>query len=111
MNFLSRTAHTTTLDLPTVPEQSVDMHSSSKPATTLEGLIAEDPFSESSSNGDDDADNTGVSSVNGSGGVPSSKHPDPIGNHLDVTEEEGCITIPYSMSLSLSQILLQLEWD
>lgn len=95
MNFLLRTAHTPTPDLPTVPEQSADMHSSSNPATTLEGLIAEDPFPESSTNGDGDADNTGGSFVNGSGAAPSSNNPGSIGIHLDVAGEEGFITIPY----------------
>lgn len=114
MNFLLRTAHTPTPDLPTVPEQSADMHSSSKPATTLEGLIAEDPFPESSTNGDGDADNTGGSFVNGSGAAPSSNNHGSIGIHLDVAGEEGFITIPYSKSLSLSilvQILIQPKWD
>ncbi|XP_042514546.1 uncharacterized protein LOC122089128 [Macadamia integrifolia] len=91
MNFLLRPSQ------PSVPDQpAVQEHSLSKPATTLEGLIAEDPYSPSPSNANGDAESDGISGASGGLSSPITKHQFPIvENHSDVTEDEGWIIIPY----------------
>lgn len=95
MNFLLRSAHHASPDLPTVPEVQIhkDEHPMLKRAITLEGLIAEDPFP-TSDDGDRDSDLIGDAS-----GAPTdldSQNQIFMGNHSDVAEDEGWITIPQS---------------
>ncbi|XP_058105414.1 uncharacterized protein LOC131248915 isoform X2 [Magnolia sinica] len=95
MNFLLRTAHSAAPDQPIIQELPSDTQLLPKPATTLEGLIAEDPFPKSGTEEDDDRDIDGVGVSNGSVAAPVAKNYVPIENHSDVTEDEGWITIPY----------------
>ncbi|KAA8529469.1 hypothetical protein F0562_033732 [Nyssa sinensis] len=65
-------------------------------ATTLEGFIAEDPFPQNSSAEDHDRETNGVGGKNGGVLGPSLKNGSPIvQNHIEVTEDQGFITIPY----------------
>lgn len=101
MNFLIRAAH------PVVPEVSnvteTENHKGvtpiSKQTSTLEGLIAEDPFQSPSTGDDADTDSDVITDVGSSTPAPTSKNQ---GNHTDVLEDDGWITIPYSMSTCIS---------
>lgn len=89
MNFLLRSAPTAASVQPPVNDFPVDMdHMSKKPATTLEGLIAEDPCSQRSATEDCDKETDGV-------GPNAKEELHIIEKHSDVTEDEGWITIPY----------------
>ncbi|PKI55986.1 hypothetical protein CRG98_023614 [Punica granatum] len=94
MNFLLRSPQPAASELPPVNESSADANHVSKPVTTLEGLISEDPFPRyevSEDNGESD----GVRSSDGILTGPSSTADVPIvDKHSDVSEEEGWITIP-----------------
>lgn len=100
MNFLLRSAPTAASVQPPVNDFPVDMdHMSKKPATTLEGLIAEDPCSQRSATEDCDKETDGV-------GPNANEELHIIEKHSDVTEDEGWITIPYSIPSSFIQISL-----
>lgn len=98
MNFILRTAQPVTSDLPSVPESEhhKEVRPSQKRATTLEGLIAEDQFPNSPTGEDDGKVNDGAGDVGAE--AQDSENQVAFGNHTDVTEDEGCIIIPYSMS-------------
>lgn len=107
MNFLLRSTHHVSSELPRIPE--VEVHRDEQPvlkrATTLEGLIADDPFKKSSSeDGDRDSDGIGDTSV--SPVDSNSENQLPMGNHADVAEDEGWITIPCGMFYSIPCITL-----
>lgn len=88
MNFLMRPSHTAHVDERPVNEIPKGAQHSTKPSTTLEGLIAEESFSDY---GMDE-----VGSENGSVSGLSSRRDSAVQDNLsDVTEEEGWITIPY----------------
>ncbi|XP_077219423.1 heat-inducible transcription repressor [Tasmannia lanceolata] len=95
MNFGLKSTHPVVPDLPTVEELPKDAHSSLKHQTTLEGLIADDPFPNSFADEGGDRDNNGV--VNGSIDAASSENDVSIGigTHTDVSGDEGWITIPF----------------
>ncbi|XP_043691829.1 uncharacterized protein LOC122642424 isoform X2 [Telopea speciosissima] len=96
MNFLLRPAQPSVPDQLSVQEPSTPTHSLLKPVATLEGLIAEDPYSPTPSNVNGDAESDGISGVSGGLSSQSTKHQFPIvENHSDVTEDEGWIIIPY----------------
>ncbi|KAL5992179.1 hypothetical protein ACLOJK_013094 [Asimina triloba] len=105
MNFLMRTAHPAVPEQPTVQELPSDAHLQSKPGTTLEGLIAEDSFPRSSSEGGRDGDCNGSRGSNGMAST-TEKNYIPVGNHADVAEDEGWITIPYSTLGSMMTFLV-----
>ncbi|KAG1358690.1 hypothetical protein COCNU_08G001360 [Cocos nucifera] len=90
MNFLLRTAHPVASDLHSVPEaeHQKDVQLTQKQATTLEGLIAEDPFLNSPTEEDDDKGG------DGGGETQDSENQLACGKLTDVTEDEGWITIP-----------------
>ncbi|KAF9608153.1 hypothetical protein IFM89_007539 [Coptis chinensis] len=91
MNFLLRSAQPVVPDQPTSHDLSADFRPDSKAPTTLEGLIADHTFLQPE-NGDRD---NGVGGQSGGIGVSSAKNEVPVvGNHSDVTELEGWITIP-----------------
>ncbi|KAF8401958.1 hypothetical protein HHK36_012909 [Tetracentron sinense] len=95
MNFLLRTAQPVVPDQPAVHESSTDANSMAKRVTTLEGLIAEDPYPQYSTGEDGDRESDGVGGGSGSVAVPSAENDSPIlEKHSDVTEDEGWITIP-----------------
>ncbi|KAL0908816.1 hypothetical protein M5K25_023324 [Dendrobium thyrsiflorum] len=90
MMFLLRNTHPVAPDLSSISEKKLpkDARTPPKPAATLEGLIAEDPFP--IENGDKDSDLSCESTVT------TSKYLNEYGNHSDVAEDEGWITIPKS---------------
>ncbi|KAI6686471.1 hypothetical protein NL676_032384 [Syzygium grande] len=93
MNFLLRPSPTVAAEQPSVNGSNTDMHKMSRPVTTLEGLIADDsfpPFDSAEDSGGVAARYEDVSIV-GSG---TSSDASLLGNHSDVSEEEGSITIP-----------------
>ncbi|KAK7362173.1 hypothetical protein VNO77_04277 [Canavalia gladiata] len=82
------TTTTTTTPTPTTPEPRT-----ADAASSLESLLEEDPFMHYSTvehfDGDVDGENGGVASLNSKNDVPS------LAKHLDVSEQEGWVTIPY----------------
>ena len=104
MNFLLRSTHHVAPDLPTVPEDEPHkdgQHTMLKSATTLEGLIAEDPFPKSSGEedgGGGDSDATGDASA-APADLNLEKQLPMANNHSDVAEDEGWITIPQGIYL------------
>uniref|UniRef100_A0A5B7B8W0 Uncharacterized protein n=1 Tax=Davidia involucrata TaxID=16924 RepID=A0A5B7B8W0_DAVIN len=96
MNFLMRSTQTAVPEQPPVQDYQTDGNYMSKHATTLEGLIAEDPFPQNSTSEDHDGETDGAGGENGGVLDPSSKNDSSIvENHIDVTEDKGFITIPY----------------
>ncbi|KAL3824175.1 hypothetical protein ACJIZ3_020204 [Penstemon smallii] len=76
-------------------ESRVEPNFVSKTATTLEGLIAEDPLPESVSSEIRNAGNDEFRDENGSVAGSSGKSNPEVDSHIDVTEEDGLIIIPY----------------
>ncbi|XP_059446287.1 uncharacterized protein LOC132177835 [Corylus avellana] len=96
MNFLLRPAQNAAAEQPSTNESPADTHYKSKPAATLEGLIAEDPYPRYSAVDDRNGGTVGGGGENGSVGDPHGKNESStVVKHSDVSEEEGCITIPY----------------
>lgn len=101
MNFLMlRSNQTAASEQPSAQEFQGQANLATKPATTLEGLIAEDLFPVTPSSDSDrersgrfGRGNAGVVGSNANNNSSSSE------NHADVTEDQGWITIPYSNSL------------
>uniref|UniRef100_A0A0E0GGX9 RNA-binding S4 domain-containing protein n=1 Tax=Oryza nivara TaxID=4536 RepID=A0A0E0GGX9_ORYNI len=91
MNFLYRTSQPVAPELPRIPEQDQQRDSLQKPVTTLEGLIADDPYHPSPE--DEDTDNGDVD-IGGDSADADSKNSVPTGKHTDVLDDEGWITIP-----------------
>lgn len=106
MNFLMRPAQTaaaTAAEQPSVSAKYMaDANYASKDGMTLGGLMAEDTYPQNSKGEDQGKDPTdGIWGENGSVMGASSKSDTPIvENYIDVAEEEGWITIPYSTSAS-----------
>ena len=99
MNFLLRSTHHVAADLPTVPEYEPHEDGQNpmlKRATTLEGLIAEDPFPIAS--GEEDGGGRDSDAIGDASGAPAGSNPEKqlpmANNHSDVAEDEGWITIP-----------------
>ncbi|KAL3501328.1 hypothetical protein ACH5RR_035777 [Cinchona calisaya] len=97
MNFLGlRSNQTAASEQPFAQEIHGDLNQAVKLATTLEGLIAEDPFPENMldeiQNGDSEDYLNENGSFDHSGGKSNSNVE---GRHVDVAEDEGWITIPY----------------
>ncbi|URE00316.1 hypothetical protein MUK42_06596 [Musa troglodytarum] len=94
MNFLIRAAHPVVPEVSNVaePENQKGATPISKQTSTLEGLIAEDPFPSPSTGDDADTDSDVITDVGTSTPAPTSKSQ---GNHTDVLEDDGWITIPY----------------
>uniref|UniRef100_J3LK41 Uncharacterized protein n=1 Tax=Oryza brachyantha TaxID=4533 RepID=J3LK41_ORYBR len=93
MNFLYRTSQPVVPELPRIPEQDHYKDGLQRPVTTLEGLIADDPYQPSASIEDGDANNGAVDTGGDSSDVDS-KNPAPAGKHTDISDDEGWITIP-----------------
>lgn len=89
MNFLSLRSNSQNASS---QQQKSDQENQAKPSTTLEGLIDEDPFPPTPSN------NAGrdFNSKFGAAFSATSKVSG-LENHVDVTEDQGWITIPNSM--------------
>lgn len=79
-----------------VHDSSTETAKTSKSGSSLESLIAEDPFPQNSpetnerGSDKDEEDGYDIDGLSSTSDVPI------IGNHLDVSEEEGWITIPSS---------------
>lgn len=99
MNFLLRsttTQHVAAEQVSVQQESPADTSFLPKPASTLEGLIAEDPFPLYSSSDDRDGESDGVGAeVSGIASSGGKNDTSVVENHTDVSEEEGWITIPY----------------
>ncbi|KAL3654192.1 hypothetical protein CASFOL_003873 [Castilleja foliolosa] len=86
MNFLLRNSQTSAQQLQSVNETNAKPNVS-KAATTLGGLISEDPTNKAES--DETVDENGGTEVS------SEKNSSQVDNHIDVTEDAGFIIIPY----------------
>ena len=93
MNFLLLRSNQQEMpEPPPVPEEVAESTYVSKPGTILEGLIAEDLFTEYPAAENYDGETNGF--VGENSGVVSDKNASV--SHTDVSEEDGWITIPYS---------------
>lgn len=95
MNFLMLRSNNQ--ELQSVKETQVEANYVTKAATTLEGLIAEDPFPESKSSETCNAERDEFGDEDGRTAVSSGKDSFQVDSHIDVTEDNGLIIIPYSM--------------
>ncbi|KAJ7953751.1 Heat-inducible transcription repressor [Quillaja saponaria] len=96
MNFLMRSTTHVASEPPSVNESLADTSYTSKSGPTLEGLIAEDPYPQYSTVEDCEGETDGTGGENGSrAGINSKNDSSVVAKHLDVSEEEGWITIPY----------------
>lgn len=96
MNFLMRPAQNADSEQPSTHESPADRHHKTKPAATLEGLIAEDPYPQFYNVEDHDGGDVGVEGENDSVAGPSAENESSSGvKHSDVAEGEGFIAIPY----------------
>ncbi|MBA0727531.1 hypothetical protein Golax_000510 [Gossypium laxum] len=94
MNFLLlRSNQQAVPEPPPVQEEVAESTYVSSSATSLEGLIGEDPFPEYPTVENHDAETNGHLGENA--GVGSGKKSSVPENHIDVCEEDGWITIPY----------------
>nr|KJB80039.1 hypothetical protein B456_013G077900 [Gossypium raimondii] len=94
MNFLLlRSNQQAVPEPPPVQEEVAESTYVSSSATSLEGLIGEDPFPEYPTVENHDAETNGHLGDNA--GVGSGKKSSVPENHIDVCEEDGWITIPY----------------
>lgn len=90
MNFLMLRSNNSQ---PSVKETQVEANYVTKTASTLEGLIAEDPFPESTSSETRISGNDEFGNENGTEAVSSGKN-NQVDSHIDVTEDDGSIVIP-----------------
>lgn len=99
MNFLLRATQPAVPEVSTAVEPEADsaVKPTPRPTTTLEGLIAEEPFPSNSIENDANTNNNGDGVSSSLTEVPTSKSQAPVGKYTDVSEEDGWITIPYSM--------------
>ncbi|XP_048318479.2 uncharacterized protein LOC107428854 [Ziziphus jujuba] len=96
MNFLLRSTHHVAAEQPSLQEAPAETPQTSKPAVTLEGLIAEDPYPQFSTVEERDEETDGIVAENGSiAGAEAKNESSVVAKHSDVSEEEGWITIPY----------------
>lgn len=106
MNFLLRPAQSAAAEEPSAHESPADLNYKTKPAATLEGLIAEDPYPQYSTVVDRNGGSVGVEGEFGSvGGQSAESESSSVVKHSDVSEEEGCITIPCGMPSQLESVL------
>ena len=100
MNFLMRS--TTNVYSERTPIQEpprADAPQGITSGSSLETLMSDDPYAQYSTIEEFDGEIDGVEGENGSVTGHGSKNDAPIvAKHVDVSEEEGWITIPYSMS-------------
>ncbi|KAH7666289.1 hypothetical protein IHE45_13G091700 [Dioscorea alata] len=98
MNYILRASQIQPVapELPSVDEVEPQetLQPMSKPVTTLEGLIAEDPYPNHPINDDIEKETEGIGDASAVAADSGLKNHISIGNHSDVTEDEGWITIP-----------------
>ncbi|XP_042052912.1 uncharacterized protein LOC121798128 isoform X2 [Salvia splendens] len=90
MNFLKLRSSNSQ---PSVKETQVEGNSVSKAASTLEGLIADDPFGERTSSEPRYSESEEFGNENGMEAHSSGKN-NQVDSHIDVTEDDGLIVIP-----------------
>lgn len=78
-------------------ETRAEVNDVTNAASTLEGLIAEDPFPEGTSSETCNAETNEVGDENGITAVSSGKNNSQVDSHIEVKENDGCVIIPYSM--------------
>lgn len=104
MNFLLRST-SVTAERSSISESHTDTHRST-PRSTLETLISEDPYTQNSTVKENDGETEGVEVENGTMTAQNLKDDLPIvAKHMDVSEEEGWVAIPYSMSSPTIQLV------
>ncbi|XP_022881010.1 uncharacterized protein LOC111398324 [Olea europaea var. sylvestris] len=96
MNFLMLRSNNQTPARDRHPVQETQMESNSVPqqATTLEGLISEDRFPESTPSETPGAESDEYSGEDVNDAGSSGKSDSPVDGHIDVTEDDGWIIIP-----------------
>lgn len=101
MNFLLWSTQPAPSGLPPVNENNAGPNPLLRPMSTLESLITDDPFPSYESS----EDKREIDSLGSSDGLSMGQSLTAdvlfMDKHSDVSEEEGCITIPCSMSSSL----------
>ncbi|KAK6160027.1 hypothetical protein DH2020_003408 [Rehmannia glutinosa] len=96
MNFLMlRNNQTAAQEPQSVKESRVEPNYVSKAGTTLEGLISEDPFPQSTPSETSNAESNEFGDENGRAAVSSENSNFQVDSHIDVTEDAGLIIIPY----------------
>ncbi|KAK6139291.1 hypothetical protein DH2020_026969 [Rehmannia glutinosa] len=97
MNFLMlRNNQTAAQEPQSVKESRVEPNYVSKAGTTLEGLISEDPFPQSTPSETSNAESNEFGDENGRTAVSSENSNFQVDSHIDVTEDAGLIIIPYN---------------
>ncbi|KAK6912738.1 hypothetical protein RJ641_022339 [Dillenia turbinata] len=92
MNFLLRSSQTAAAEPPSSNEHPVEEYHRSKPVTTLEGLIAEDPYQQYPTT--EDGERYSDQIVGGWDSSVARHDSSLIKSHSDVTQDEGWIIIP-----------------
>lgn len=106
MNFLMRsTAHVSVdrSNIPSITESQTDMYNRSSSVSILESFASEDPYTWYSKIDETAGETSGVGGETGSTTGRTSKKE--LFKHSDVSEEEGWITIPYSMSSPMTHLV------
>lgn len=98
MNFLMLRSNNSQ---PPVKETQIEANNVTKAASTLEGLIAEDPFTESTTPEPRYSESEEFGNDNGMAADSSGKN-NQVDSHIDVTEDNGLIVIPCSMTTLLA---------
>lgn len=96
MNFLMLRSNSQTpaRDQQPVQETQIESNSAPQQATTLEGLISEDRFPESTPSETPGAESDEYSGEDVNDAGSSGKSDSPVDGHIDVTEDDGWIIIP-----------------
>ncbi|WOL20633.1 hypothetical protein Cni_G29438 [Canna indica] len=94
MNFLMRSTQPVVPEVPTISDHN-NLKPIPQPTTTLEGLIAEDPFPSHSTGDGANTESNGAGVADNLEEDSTSKNQVPVGKHTDISEDDGWITIPY----------------
>ncbi|GER41450.1 hypothetical protein STAS_18158 [Striga asiatica] len=94
MNFLLRNNQNSAQQLPPVKETHAATNYVSKPATTLGGLIYEEPFTGTTPPVTHDVEGDEFGDMNNKIAVPDENNGSQVDSHIDVTEDAGLIIIP-----------------
>lgn len=99
MNFLMRSATSISAERSSIPKPPANTHQKTLSASTLETIVSEDSFKQTSITEEFNRETDGVECENGTLNSLNSLDDLPsVAKHSDVSDEEGWITIPYSMS-------------
>ncbi|KAI4328382.1 hypothetical protein L6164_020739 [Bauhinia variegata] len=96
MNFLMRSTTTVSAERSSIPDSRTETHQRAASGSTLENLISGEPYARYTTIGEYEGETNEVAGENGSiTGAHSKTDVPTVAKHSDVSEEEGCITIPY----------------